>query len=397
MIVDVVLVRAKSRTPSEISQLATAISAHYRVPAEAVEAKLLHGSFRVKSRTDIETARRYQHHLDALGAVCEIRDSTSGHVIAPSPPPEAVSNHSISASPTLVAAHELDPTMAGLAAAQGTFSADLGALNAGMAHMLSLAPLDERRDNPANPTVSIEAPTDRSAPLIDLDGPVPSELGPVGDGAHIDQRFAPPSDTSNPEVLTLALDPDLDGPPVTAVPMPATMAPRPLPSPTTDVHQQLFAAPNEQTKEAKPSLDARIRSVIAVAKSGLASRSRGAFVTGVATAMLAGFLIAHVVGVIQESHAYPSARKELLASYAEATDASSHAGLASIRESTLDLIHSRQTKIATTSLLIWVVVSAVIGFVWFRLIGWERLNASTPQGPQTRPPNPDASPNAVTS
>ncbi len=379
MIVDVVLVRAKSSTPSAISELAAAISARYGVPAETIKTKLLQGSFRVKSHTDIETARRYQHHLDTLGAVCETRDCTSGHVVGPSfqqapfqqapPPIETVSDHSSHSSTHGPAAHELDPSMAGLAAAQGTFSADLGALNAGT---LSLTSLDERDNNAAN-NAPIETPT----PLIDLDGPVPTDLG----AEHSDQRFAPPSDTHDPEVLTLALDPALDGPPITAEQAPPTMAPGPLPAPTAHVHQQLFATSEELPTVAKPSLDARIRSMITAAKNGLASRSRGAFVTGVATAMLAGFLIAHVVGVIQESHAYPSARKDLLASYAEATDSSSHAGLASIRESTLDLIHSRQTKIATTSLLIWVVVSAATGFVWFRLIDWERLNTTTTAPP----------------
>ena len=437
MTVDVVLVRAKSPVPGATETLAQAIGNHYGVPAQTILAKLAQGSFSVKSQTDIATARRYRSDLEALGAVCELRDSQTGALLAAEPDVEELTLQpepaplrtplptSQTARPPTPALgkHEQDPSLAGLAAADGNFSADLGAIGAGN---LSLSTLDGRTGDTEPPPIagmpSAPPPTPQVASshnVVSLDSRDLASAPLPHPGSSDANRFAPPTVEGHEEELTLAFDPAIDGPPggqsapVAAVvesaphatqtmapepPPQRTMAPEPPPqrtmAPEPPPQRTMAPEPGQQAEHSqrqtlspevstdssppKPSIGARFSEFVVSMRGGLAARGRGAFVTGVAIAMLCGFLIAHVVGVIQETNAFPPARKELLASYAEATDESSHAGLESIRASTIDLISSRKRRIATTSMLLWLVVSAGIGFVWFRVIRWEQLDALPP-------------------
>ena len=323
--------------------LASAIAARYGVPVDALVSRLSVGSFRVKSGADLETATRYARDLEGIGAVCELRDSTTGRVLELTNPD--------------------DPS--GLAAASNRFSQDLGALDQGN---LALSTLDGRTGDTAPPPVGVAM----SEPYNLTTPPAGMPALPPSDGPS---AFAPPVSEAAEEELMLAVDPRLpaEGYEETAAPPPPrTMAAE---MPDGAPARVLSSVPQDagHAKPGGPSLGERFSRTVADGRTGLAKRSRGAFIAGVAIALVLGMFVAHVVAVFQETNAYSPVRKDLLVSYSEATDPDAHAALTSIRAGAADILQSRKRRIAITSLVVWVLAATGIAFLWFRVVPWERL------------------------
>ena len=193
--------------------------------------------------------------------------------------------------------HEQDPSLAGLAAADGNFSADLGAIGAGN---LSLSTLDGRTGDTEPPPIagmpSAPPPTPQVASshdVVSLDSRDLASAPLPHPGSSDANRFAPPTVEGHEEELTLAFDPAIDGPPggqsapVAAVVESAphatqTMAPEPPPQRTmapepgqqAEHSQRQTLSPEVSTDSSppKPSIGARFSEFVVSMRGGLAAR-----------------------------------------------------------------------------------------------------------------------------
>lgn len=99
---------------------------------------------------------------------------------------------------------------------------------------------------------------------------------------------------------------------------------------------------------------------------------RSRLVAGVILAILIGFLPAHLIASMRETSAFQKIDDEIIATQAAADTPEMYATLDSFRDAQLKRKESERRSIALTSMLIWAVVAAGVGYVWFRRIPWDR-------------------------
>ena len=312
--------------PEEIEELARAVAARYGAPAPTIAKRLAAGPLRVKTGVDLETARRYAADLMDLGGDAVVIDAASGAPwIDPASAAQAI--EAAPAAPALEATHEEN-------------AGGLGAIDDGS---LTLATLDGQLE----------------ASGLHLDtGPYrPREAsGAAGD------RFAPPPSEATEDELLVVDDPLLARRNEAAPAMTSAAAPG------ADAFQDELPPPSA------PPLGERLAAGLSGARRSLAERGRFHFAAGVIVAVLVGFPIAHAVASMQES-AYAEVERDLRLAYAEARDPETHAGLIEIRAGSEAMMSARQTRIAVTGALIWLLAAAGVAALWFRVIRWERLAA----------------------
>lgn len=310
--------------PGEIEELARALAARYGAPAPAIAKRLAAGSLRVKTGVDLETARRYAADLIDLGGDAVVIDATSG----------APWLDGASVAPAIEAA----PAAPALDTTQQESAGGLGAIDDGS---LTLATLDGQ----------LEA----SGLHLDTGPQRPREAS----GADGDQFAPPPSGVTEDELLVVD-DPLLAGRSEVAPAMTSAAAPG------GDAWQDELPPP------AAPPLRERLAAGLSSARRSLAERGRFHFAAGVIVAVLIGFPIAHAIASMQES-TYAEVERDLRLAYAEARDPETHAGLVEIRAGSEAMMSARQTRIAVTGALIWLLTAAGAAALWFRVIRWERL------------------------
>jgi hypothetical protein len=344
--------RARDPSPLATVTLAKLIAERFRLPAEAISARLAQGRFRVKSGVDLPTAERFAADLEALGAVCSIVDDATNQPVSraraaappvneePAPAPHADADDAPSSSPA--------DYQSGLAAAFGGGAAgsqDIGALGDPESGSFSLATIDGADDRDRAPAVaqSFSPPGADEPPLADL--------------------FAPPE--SNEE-LALGIDTD---------PVPPMVARAPAAAPPQELLSLLpeGAAPTvPRAPEGNP---------IQRGRAALAQRPGVRAAVGAMLAMLLGFAVAHVVGVVRESSAFDAPRESTAA--AAATYAGTTVGTAAEqaeltaafqrqRAAQLAIMKDSKQSIAILAGVVWLLVAGGVGFVWWRVIDWDR-------------------------
>ena len=324
----VVLRGPSSREPGAARALADAIAARYGVPVDAIADRLAAGGFRVKSGVDLDTAMAYAVDLTKLGGACIVVDAATGEPI------ETAKNS--------------DPEPIGLAAAGRDVSMGLGALDSGNMVVATL-------DGAVDPRGDLVFKDEGESLALDASPYEPTELAAP---TRSESDFAPPPSEVADDELMLVEDPRQAREAIAEQPVAAIPEPELAPAPP--------AGPGFAERASRLGVEAR---------RSLATRGRVHVAAGALLVVIAGFVAAHVIGVIQETSAYPPIHKELREAYAEATDPDSHAALPEIREGMQQLVESRQRRIAVTCALVWIAASAGVGFLWFRKIEWERLGA----------------------
>jgi hypothetical protein len=364
------------------------------LPEAAIAQRLAAGRFRVKGNVDLDTARAFAADLERLGAVCSIVDAATGTVIdapaassppvglaapgadhagaapsarpaadqsalagaapstrpaadqsalagaAPSTRPAAEQSALAGAAPRTAAASE-DST--GLAAALGdpgrASQQDLGALAAEQGS-LAVSSLDGA-DDPTPPSV------DGAAFAPDEAAFAPPEADHAELALAVDLRRDDPEPAD--EFLTLAPEgEDLS--------MASSSSPSPSPAART-------GAAGDRTST----------SALTRARQTLADSARVRLVAGVLLVLALGFLPAHLVAGMREDSAYTEVRAEVRAAYAEVRTADEWAALDEYLAGQRDVMDSQRRNIAVTSLLVWALVAGGLGFVWFRVIDWDRV------------------------
>lgn len=345
--------RARDPSPLATVTLAKVIAERFRLPAEAISARLAQGAFRVKSGVDLATAERFASDLEALGAVCRIVDDATNQPVARAPGAAAPADEQ-----TVPKLHtEADPPgvsnspadyQSGLAAAfagSGAASQDIGALGDSDSGAFSLATIDGADDRDRAPAVarSFAPPGADEPPLADL--------------------FAPPE---SKEELALAIDTDA-APPVVAR------------APAAPPKQELLSLLPEGAASAVPR--APEGTAIQRGLASLAQRPGMRAAIGALLAMLLGFGVAHVVGTVREASAFDAPLENVAA--ADATYAATTVGTAAEqaeltgafqrqRAAQLAIMKDSKQGIAILAGVIWILVAAGFGFVWWRVIDWER-------------------------
>ena len=105
----------------------------------------------------------------------------------------------------------------------------------------------------------------------------------------------------------------------------------------------------------------------------LISNERARFGLGVALVILLGFLPAHIVAGIRERAAFATIDAKVEVHQQEIQSRDEYDHLDARRAAFLAQKQEERSSIAMTSILLWALVSAGLGFLWFRKIDWDRV------------------------
>jgi hypothetical protein len=406
----VYVVGAEDRSNAGLAAVAEAIAEHYGLPADDLLGRLSRGRFRVKTGVDRATADQYQRDLIKLGARVSIEpaspnDRPSGSlppsnrptppagVTAPpptrptppagvtAPPPSRPTPPSALGPPRPSTPPPVGGLQSGLAAAfSGDHpAADLSALDKleGIA-LASLDGIDDtavdkspqfappaaaatKPDKPAADKPAVKPPRPRDVP-VDMDFAPPAEEAEMkvdiapDELEHRARRRTPVSVPVNTTVTTTPAG----GTPVPGTPPPPqATAPVPILTPTASKPRSEPMGVVSPTGRLGPLANERVRMAV-----------------GVVVAVLLGFLPAHFIASAWEHSAYRDIDNKVEHRYDEAAGSvDDYAMLDAFRDHELDAKRGSRNNIAVVALLIWAAAGAGIGYLWFRRVPWDDLDA----------------------
>ncbi|MBA3454773.1 MAG: hypothetical protein H0T42_16925 [Deltaproteobacteria bacterium] len=425
------------RSPEGIQRLAAAISKKYGLPVPDLVKRMTAGRFRVKANVDAATADTYARALAECGASVTVEDAAptppavpklasepppatpsrpgayssppkppttpsvgpssaapSSAPMAPptqpaptnaarpggaSLPPSSVPRPAVSSLPPRTAPSSLPPAnersgstslppanapraassgyQSGLSAAytpESSVESDLGAIGGDTWSLSSLDGNDAvgmegsfDMASPAMPASIGPAPEDESAPAVTFATPKPAAPKDV----PLD-LFAPPDAAEAEQVVNLVEE----APAPRQTPMPSTQTP-------------------PHGVQASPALTRRTPvSQAVVTGVSVPDMPRSRIVAGVVLAILLGFIPAHLIAATRESSAFKEIDARIVAAQNAADTPELYETLDSFRAAQLDNKESKRRSLALQSLLIWGVVAAGLGYVWFRKIPWDRAS-----------------------
>lgn len=234
--------------------------------------------------------------------------------------------------------------------------------------------------------------------------PVATDLGAIGDDvwslstldgndaiAGSEDSFGPPSPG-----MAASIGPAPEPPA-------ATFAPKPMTPPVADTPLDLFRPPDAE--EAEQQVDLAVESASAprtrgnkpttpplsptpamrkapvsqgVSMGGTAAGEmpRARLAAGIFLAILLGFLPAHLIASMREGSAFKKIDDQINAAQSAADTPEMYAALDPFRDAQLARKESERRSIALQSLLIWAVFAAGLGYVWFRVIPWDRTSGA---------------------
>ncbi len=337
-----------------LERLATAMSARYGLPAAELISRMKRGRFRVKANIDRATADTYVKDLKTIGARAVVEEGR-----LQSQPSMQVPNLPIAAPPEPPARNSAQHFTSGLSAAYAPSEAkmDLGALG-GDNQTFNLSSIDGE-------SVGVQTPPAVEARFVPP--PLPASVAPPKpkpatpakpakpNNDPIDM-FAPPGSEEEAE-LKVELAPDDDFrqrkasiPPVTA-PVEASAMPSMRRNPS-------LPPMNVSPEQAK------------VARGGPLADARTRMIVGTVLAIAIGFVPAHIVASVREKSAFATIDARVIAAGRAVTNDAELTALDDYRATELATKKSSRRNIALVSMLIWAVVGAGAGYVWFRRIPW---------------------------
>lgn len=104
-----------------------------------------------------------------------------------------------------------------------------------------------------------------------------------------------------------------------------------------------------------------------------AEMPRSRFAAGILLAIILGFIPAHFIASMREGSAFTKIDAQITATQSAADTPEMYAALDPFREAQLARKESERRSIALQSMLIWAVVAAGLGYVWFQRIPWDRM------------------------
>jgi hypothetical protein len=359
---NVFIERVRDATPAGHQRAAQGLAQRYGFPPDVVLARLNGGRFAAWNDLDYDTAKRCASEVEALGCVCAVVENRSGPSAPPPVAPSRPTAMGVAPAPAAGARAgrvsqpppAATPAYAtGLSAAYsgGAREQDLGALGGGDAGW-SVGTLDGSEDEA--PTVAASPPNPKAPP------PIPGSPPPAQWQGAVDP-FAPPEAQKDMD-LDLGGDAPAPARPSGPTAGPAHASPGGATPPGTI---RITEAPPMPKRPLERALD-------------LLAESRVNFAVGVLLATLLGFLPAHVVGCAREG-GYDEIRAEATAGYGAIDSPEAWDSAADAREEGLSRLASRRTNVAVSGMLVWIAAFAALGYVWFRVIDWDR------QGPRVAP------------
>lgn len=330
---------AVDASPTGLPQLAEAMARRYGLASNELVARLRRGRFRVKSNVDAATAEKYRRDLESIGARVLIEDAAISPTATPPagvpaqrpsnlslPPINERSRPSLPPSPLAGAPNQASQPIpaSGLAAAfTETAQQDLGALSGGA---LSLAALDGSED----------APPPKPAP-----SPPPPEAA-----------FAPPPPKQKAKAKPEPAQPlDLFAPPDAED---ANFA--------VDIADDEIAERAAKRASTPPPNVTHTPTPVALPDAAPRQFSRPHFIAGVVLALVAGFVPAHFIASMREKDAFAAIDNQVATAHASVESFETYQALDAAREKFLDEKQSKRQSIALTSMLLWAVISAGVGF-----------------------------------
>lgn len=285
------------------------------------------------------------------------RPATPGPATSPAPSGLAAAGPQHARPATPVPSSDL---ASGLAAAFSAAppQADLGAL-AGTASGLALASLDG--EDAPSASGSFDAPPEPAPPVVNITSKPKSGEGgrPKRAPSKALDLFAPPDAGDQELKVELATD-EVEERARKQASAPAEIAPgaaaaaaaaSSLPS------MRRASAASIDTPSAGPGIAARPRQF-----------SRNHFAAGVVIALVIGFIPAHLLASAREKSAFAEIDAKVTALQDGADSTETYLALDVAREKLLDEKQSRRTMIALTSMLLWAVISAGVGFAFVRFV-----------------------------
>lgn len=100
---------------------------------------------------------------------------------------------------------------------------------------------------------------------------------------------------------------------------------------------------------------------------------RGRLVMGVVLAIVVGFVPVHLIARSREVAAFATVDRGVEARQAAVDSPEAYAALDGFRGAQLEKKLDAKRSIAITSLLLWALIAAGLGYVWFRRVPWERF------------------------
>ncbi len=400
-------------SPDALKKLAEIMASRYGLPIADVTARLAKGRFRVKANVDRATADVYVRDLGAVGAKVVIdaaskpsspsipapsRTSTPASALpprtsSPSIPaattalPPRTSSPSIPAPTAALPPRTSSPSIpnpartatpasglrvatpaagnkavtSGLAAAFGgeatSGSQDLGVLG-GDSGAFALSSVDGGGVEPELPEPSAFTPPPKS---------VAARAAKANHGMGTDV-FAPPDAEEQEQKVDLASD-EIEHRSrkveEAAARRRASTPPATAPGVATPVLQR-------KVSTSIPPQNAPVTALPPRGRLGPLSVPRNRFAAGVVVAIVLGFLPMHVIASYREHDALQKIDSKFLADASAAADPASWAAL---DEPALKDKKSAQHGVMLTSLLLWALFAGGVGYIWFKRVPWDKLDA----------------------
>ena len=409
--------RCLDPSPDGVKRAAGGIAGRFGVPAAAIEKRLGGGRFRVKNNVELAKARRFVDELKTLGVDATVVDA-HGRVVPADPPADDGGGLTLAeplpAAPAPAAAAKATtlgraavatpappaaptpPATPAPAAPTGSAStlppssnekAQPAADGAGNQYESGLAAAfgSDRSSQDLGILGGEEATDGGSMRLATIDGDEggraaeePSEAAAPVAAATSEEAFLPPEMQEGAEDDLSLLTPV----PEMLADAPASAGPGPEPGMpgASDSGQMPAASSSAQMPAASPSsqMPAASSPTLPRKKSSasslttLASNARARFAVGVLLGLLVGGLPAYVLGASRHDSAVSEIKKDLRDDYAQAVTPERWDLLEQSRQGAAELIESKQRSIAIGSISLWLVLAAVLLFVWERKIDWTR-------------------------
>ena len=341
-------------SPDAHKRLAEIMASRYGLPLADVQTRLAKGRFRVKANVDRATADVYLRDLGAVGAKVVIE--AAGPRTSPSLP--------ITNTPARPATNP--PFASGLAAAFETKGAqDLGVLG-GDSGSFALSSVDGH-DNDVTDRVDSPLPASFAPPPVAAAAaaaPKPRQSAPKLAAAPPTDMFAPPDAEDENQKVELHAD---------EIAHQARKRASTPPASVPIVGQGVAPLPGSPVLKRKLS-STQTPPVTALAprgRLGVLSEPRNRFAAGVIVAILLGFVPTHLIATFREHDAYQKIDSKYLTDAASAPDPATWNAL---DEPALRDKKSAQRDIALTSLILWALFTAGIGYVWFKRVPWTKLD-----------------------
>ncbi len=354
---EVFIERCRSEDLATKEGLAQSIGKRFGVDPRQILSRLNVGPFRIKAGLEEAVALEFMHYLESKGALCTVLDEKGGIVATSSG--LSLGDAGFSTLQAVPLDHEKAPQQH--EAPNEKFSEDAP-------EAVWLDSISRPEPAPQSPS----EPQDLQVGYLDQTHRQPGQAGQdagklrhssEASPAYTDDDFRPPE---SKQPLELEIN--------------AGFSQFPTPAPE-EGKEAIHSRPIDTSLplgESAAKLPAVPLSLPQRIVRSLAASSRSRFTIGVVVALFVGFVVMSPIASSRESSSYKECIAEL--SDYQASPTASAQSWEQQKQRTLEELQSRRTKIALTSLLIWLFIAALVWLGWTRVIRWQRWQETSSVG-----------------